>query len=228
MFESKARPINLTQYEHGRLCGVLASCWGNERFQKPALPFDPFVTAVTLHDWHYELIDNVPIGKASDEAWLEVTRKGVEYRHADPIVDILTRLHLKRLLNFGIHVTDEVPELLRMVEDRVVERLPETNHSRAEFEGADLITRLCDFLTFDLHFEKPVSRNCQIFADGVSEDEVAITHAITGPGQATVDPWPFNIPVIEGVLIGFERDGYPADLKPVVIPYTIRQEEKRD
>ena len=34
MFRSKARPIVIPQYEHGRLAGTLAQHWGNDHFDR--------------------------------------------------------------------------------------------------------------------------------------------------------------------------------------------------
>ncbi|MEM7799974.1 MAG: DUF3891 family protein [Chloroflexota bacterium] len=221
MFSSKVRPINLTQFEHGRLCGTLASHWGNERFDKPTIDFETFVTAVTLHDWHYKLIDDTPITLASDEEWLEITNQGVELWFDDPTVDILIKLHIKRLLSFGIHVTDDVPRMIDAVDVRIASRLKETSYTMADFLWADRITRICDFLSFDLHFEKPVSRECQVFANVGSDQETAITHQILGPGEVRVDPWPFDRPEISGFLVAYAREGYPDRLKPQRIPYQI-------
>ena len=50
MFKSKVRPINIPQYEHGRLAGIFALLWGNEAFDRPEFNFDSFVQGVALHE----------------------------------------------------------------------------------------------------------------------------------------------------------------------------------
>ena len=50
MFKSKVRPINVPQYEHGRLSGAFALLWGNEVFDRPEFNFDSFVQGVALHE----------------------------------------------------------------------------------------------------------------------------------------------------------------------------------
>ena len=98
MFKSKVRPIVISQYEHGRLAGTLAAMWGNDDFDKPVIDFTSFVWGVTLHDWHYGVVDNVPIGEANEADWLAMVRKGVDHWFDDPITDIVTKLHMRRLL----------------------------------------------------------------------------------------------------------------------------------
>ena len=223
MFKSKVRPINITQYEHGRMSGELAARWGNGAFDRPEIDFERVVTAVTLHDWHYRLIDDTPIGEASDEAWLAVTRQGVEYRFDDPVVDILVNLHLRRLLGFGIHVTEEVPRLVAEIDRQIEERLPESGYGRDAFEWADKITRFCDFLVFDFCFEKPVERTIGVSARMGDLTETALRTEVKTGGMITVDPWPFAVDHFSGLIIGHKREGYPDKLTPVVVPYSVER-----
>ena len=84
MFLSRTRPVIITQHEHSRLAGICASFWGNESFDRPDLDSTAFVRAVTLHDWQYGLLDNLPIMGAPAVDWLDITRRGVEYRFDNP------------------------------------------------------------------------------------------------------------------------------------------------
>ena len=90
----------IPQYEHGRLAGMLAHHWGNARFERPLLNFASFVQGVALHDWHYPWNDNLPIIGAEEADWLAMTRRGMVLRLADPISDIVAKLHLRRLLSY--------------------------------------------------------------------------------------------------------------------------------
>ena len=144
MFKSKVRPIIIPQYEHGRLAGTLAAMWGNNDFDRPVIDFESFVRGVALHDWHYGVIDNSPIGEANEADWLAMVRKGVEYWFDDPMADIVAKLHLKRLLS-GRN-TSETEILINRIELRITERLPQTRFSRQQFEWADIITCFCDQL----------------------------------------------------------------------------------
>jgi hypothetical protein len=220
MFKSKTRPINIPQYEHGRLSGELAAAWGNEAFDRPAIEMGAFIQGVALHDWHYGPVDNLPIGEASVADWLVAVHRGAELWFADPVTDIVAKLHLKRLISHF-----ESPVLVELgdhIEARVTERLPQTDYSREQFEWAGRITRFCDTLAFDFSFEQPDSKTVTICSRTGKTDTVAVTYAINPPGEITVTPWPFNRPVISGILIGYERAGYPDKLQPTVIQYYCR------
>ena len=217
MFKSKIRPINVPQYEHGRLAGICASHWGNKDFDKPAIHFPSFVQGVTLHDWHFGPIDNLPILEADEADWLIIVRKGIDLWFADPITDIVSKLHLKRLLSS--RNTPEVQRLVTQIDHRIAERLPQTGFSADQFAWADKITAFCDFLALDFSFEKPVSRTFSLYSQVDSSQETAVTYVIKPDGEILVDPWPFNLPSFSGLIIGHERTGYPESLIPHIIPY---------
>ena len=46
-------------------------------------------------------LDNLPIGGIPEEQWLALTRSGFEMTWADPIADLITKMHLKRLTSYG-------------------------------------------------------------------------------------------------------------------------------
>lgn len=172
MFKSKVRPINVPQYEHGRLAGTFASLWGNEDYDKPVIDFASFVQGVALHDSHYGIVDNLPISEANEADWLEMTRKRVEYWFEDPITDLVAKLHLGRLLN-----RQESPEtegLINLIELRIAERLPHTRFSQEQFEWADKITRFCDRLAFDFSFEASRENSRSVYAKANSSKETPI------------------------------------------------------
>jgi hypothetical protein len=219
MFKSKVRAINVPQYEHGRLTGLLASLWGNEQFERPALDFASFVQGVTFHDWGYGVIDNVPILEAAETTWLEVVRKGVGNRFDDPTTDIVAKLHIRRLL--AANLSPERQAYIDEIEGLIARRLPETGHSREQFDWADKITRFCDNIAFDFSFERGVERSYQLYARVDSDVSATVSYQLTGGGDIKVAPWPFSIPSISGIVIGFQRDGYPEELRPEVLPFRL-------
>ena len=87
MFKSKIQPLIIPQYEHGRMSGILAAHWGNDAFDRPAIDFDRWVAGVAFHDWHYGVLDNLPILEASETAWVALTRRAVVEHFDDPIVE---------------------------------------------------------------------------------------------------------------------------------------------
>jgi hypothetical protein len=219
MFKSKVRPIIITQYEHGRFAGTLAALWGNNDFDRPVIDFASFVRGVALHDWHYGVIDNSPIGEATEADWLAMVRKGVDLWFDDPITDIVAKLHLKRLLS-GRN-TPETNSLINRIKLRITERLPQTGFSRQQFEWADKITRFCDQLAFDFSFEEPKEGTQSIFAKVNTTKETPISYKIKPGGNVEIDPWPFSVNAFSGIIIGYQQSGYPEKLTPEVVHFQV-------
>jgi hypothetical protein len=209
----------IPQSEHGRLAGTLASLWGNEHFNRPEMDFAAFVQGVALHDWAYGLVDNLPIGGMSEAEWLELTEKGVANRFDHPVTDIVAKLHLRRLLS-GRDSPDR-RELIGRIDARIAERLPETGTPLELFERVDRITRFCDQLAFDFSFEKPGRDSIQVFTCRGSNLETAVSYQIGSGGEVWVDPWPFSATSISGILIGYQQEGFPEELRPVIVPFRV-------
>lgn len=220
MFESKTRDIIIPQYEHGRLAGVLAQFWGNADFDRPEVPFDAFVRGVALHDWHYGLLDDLSISNASETEWLAMARKGLALHFDDPVTDIITKLHLRRL--FGFRSTPEREAAMAEIDDMVTARLEETECTRAQFEYADRITRFCDYVAFYFAFEAPGEHTFQVGRRVDSVEEEPIYVRLSGDGRLVVNPWPFAAGRLEGIIVGYQAGGYPERLEPLVVPYEIR------
>jgi hypothetical protein len=220
MFKSRVRDIIFPQYEHGRLAGTIARVWGNDDFDRPALDFDAFVAGVTLHDWGYGVIDNLPIGAAPEDEWLEVIRSNVEKRYAHPTTDIIVKLHLRRLLS--MHSSAEREALIAEVDERINGRLDEGEVPLAIYQRADKITQFCDMLSFSFCFEELGQRTYEVFQQQGAAETLDITFEIRPGGEIIVDPWPFSIPIISGVTYAFESAGYSGTLNPLVVPYYIQ------
>jgi hypothetical protein len=219
MFKSKVRPIVISQYEHGRLAGTLAAIWGNNDFDRPVIDFLAFVRGVTLHDWHYGVIDNLPIGEGSEDDWLATVRKGVAYWIDDPITDIVVKLHIKRLLN-GRNTRD-TEILMNHIELRITERVPQTPFSRQQFEWADKITRFCDQLAFDFSFETPMEATYSVYTKVNTNQETSVSYKIKPGGQIEVTPWPFSVNTFSGIMIGYQQADYPETLTPEVVHFHV-------
>jgi hypothetical protein len=78
-------------------------------------------------------------------------------------------------------------------------------------ETADAITNVCDVVSFEFCFEAPSKR-----------DVCGHRVVLDGHGRVTVDPWPFELPRLLGLVTAFAADGYPDRLVPVVVPYEVR------
>ena len=220
MFKSWTRPIIYTQYEHGRLAGTVARAWGSDSFDRPALDFDAFVAGVTLHDWGYGILDNLPIGAAPEDAWLEVIRNNVEKRFSHPTTDIIVKLHLRRLLS--LHVSPEREALIAQIDELIDGRLGESKAPLETYQRADKITQLCDMISFAFCFESPGRYTYEVFNRQDSAETTDITYEIRPGGEVLVDPWPFSVPIISGVAYALEHQGYPETLNPLVVPFHIQ------
>jgi hypothetical protein len=219
MFKSTERSILYTQYEHGRLAGTLARQWGNAAFDRPALDFEAFADGITLHDWGYGVLDNLPVAEGREEEWLQIIHRGVTFRHDSATTDIVTKLHMRRLLSWERSPDREA--LIAEIDRRVAERLPETGAPLEEFQRADKITQLCDMISFDFCFEAPRQRAFDVYPRQDSDEITAVGYEVRPGGEVRVDPWPFAVSDITGILYAFEREIYPGTLNPLIVPFYI-------
>ncbi len=217
MFKSKQRDIVITQYEHGRLSGILAAHWGNDRFARPAIDFASFVKGVTFHDRGYGLIDNAPIDGVPVEAWLAIQKAGIDLRYADAVADIVALLHIRRLLN--LDSTPERQALMGLADERIEARLSQVPYTRVQFVAADRITRFCDDLAFHFSFENICTVTHQV--SQAADEKLEITSHIESDGLIRVDPWPFNVPSLSGFVIAYEAAGYPDRLEPLLVDFRL-------
>jgi hypothetical protein len=133
------------QAEHARLAGAIALAWGNDRFARPALPFDAFVRGVTLHDRGYGQLDADGIGEVALDRWIGIQRAGFASRGEEPVVDLVVALHIHRLVAGGdAEMTAALPALHRAA-----------GVDESDAADADRITNLCDRIAFDFCVEEP-------------------------------------------------------------------------
>jgi hypothetical protein len=73
------------------------------------------------------------------------------------------------------------------------------------------VTNVCDVISLMFSFEE------------ADEREVRGYHvAADGLGAIEVDPWPFAVSRLAGLVAGFAADGYPARLVPVPMAYDVQ------
>ena len=219
MFKSKRRPIVVPQSEHARLSGMLAALWGNDDFDKPVFDFQSFVLGVTLHDRGYGSIDNNPIGEMTDEAWFKTQRDGIQQGVENPVANIPSLLHMRRLLTFS-HRQNTQP-LIDLANQHIGQSLAHTSHTLEEFEWADHITRICDRMAFGFSFEAPEEVERPVCQRLDSDETTVVSFSLDGSGTIHVDPWPFSVEHYAGFIIGYELEGYPQRLEPLVLPFAI-------
>lgn len=202
MFRSRRRPVVFPQADHARFAGVLAAEWG----EPPAgLPFAPFVRGVAEHDRGYGEHDVADIEGVDDATWIAIQRRGFAPRGEDAVVDLVAALHVRRLLSRNDPVATEEA-------DAVIESLlPLAGVTREQADVADAVTNVCDVISFEFCFEAP------------SEREVRGRQLVLdGEGDVTVDPWPFRLPQLTGLVTAYEAGGYPERLAPLAVPFRAR------
>jgi hypothetical protein len=144
----------------------------------------------------------------SSEHWVAIQRRGFEPRGDDPVVDLVVALHGRRLLSSQ---GDEHERAAHAdVEALIPSLLEAAGVTREQAEAGDVITNVCDVISFEFCFEELVER--EIRGHRVSLDE---------QGVIEVDPWPFAVPQLSGVVTAFEAAGYPRRLVPVVTPFEL-------
>jgi hypothetical protein len=187
-------------------------------FERPPVPFESFLTGVGLHDRAYGPLDNLPIGEIPEADWLALTHSGFEMTWADPVADLITKMHLKRLASYGS--APARPALTAEMGQAIQAKIEQHGLDAALFERIDCITNLCDRIAFDFCFEAPAEGEVRIFPRNDRKEEVVVGYLVED-GMIRVDPWPFGVESHTGYLVGYRLDGYPAVLEPVLVAYRI-------
>lgn len=220
MFKSKQRPIVVPQWEHQKLAGTLALLWGNTEFERPPVAFESFVTGVGLHDRAYGMLDNLPIGEFPEDQWQALTQRGFETTWSDTVADSIAKMHLARLVSYGDAPARQAQA--RSMREAIHRLVREHGLDYALFERIDRITNLCDQVAFDFCFEAPASGKVQIFPKNDYDKQVEVSYTIDG-SIITLDPWPLSGEHHTGYLVGYQLEGYPERLEPVLLPYQLRR-----
>ncbi len=220
MFKSKQRPVAIPQWEHQKLAGTLALLWGNAEFERPPAPFESFLTGIGLHDRAYGPLDNLPIGEIPEEVWLALTRSGFEMAWADPVADLITKMHLKRLASYGRAPARQA--MAAEMAQAAQAKIEQHGLDATTFERIDHITNLCDRIAFDFCFEVPTEGEVRIFPRNDRDEEITVGYRIQD-GTIRVDPWPFGVESHTGYLVGYQLEGYPTVLEPVMVRYQLVQ-----
>jgi hypothetical protein len=203
------------------MAGAIASLWGNENFERPALDFPAFVKGVALHDWGYGLIDNLPIGESPQTKWLRAIRRGVRHPFEPAVTDVIIKLHLRRLL--AAKDTPPRRKLIAEVDALIPALLQKSEHPLSDFAWADRITNFCDYIAFYFAFEESFEKTFNVFSQLGTQNETGIHLVISGHEEIVVEPWPFGVKSYQGFIYAYTAEGYPQVLNPILLPYRLVQ-----
>ncbi|MFG0258296.1 MAG: DUF3891 family protein [Phycisphaerales bacterium JB043] len=223
MFRLRSPDVVVSQHEHSRISGELARRWGNERFDTPELDTNAFVAGVTLHDWHYGVQDTLSldaehVSRRDEETWRDwvaVHARSSELRMDDPIVEIVAKMHIRRLLDDVDR--DDAERVRRTLESRIDELIASSAIPRQRFEWADHITRACDLLAFYLFREDHTSGEFEVPTRAGSLETIQMRYEMGIGTDIRVDPWPFDRDAIELNYVAYDRDSYPSTQRPVMM-----------
>ena len=220
MFKSKRRSIVIPQSEHLKLVGTLAMLWGNDEFDAPPIERSSMITGMGLHDRGYGYLDNHPIGGMGDSEWFPIARRTFYMPCSDVVADTIVKYHFRRLASH-----DESPGRKALADEfsRAIDgQLKEHNLSKELFDRMDRITNLCDSLSFSFCFDVPASGEISVFPRNGEDTEVAVKYLVED-GLISASPWPFSLDRYEGYLVAYKSDGYPEQLDPVILTYTLKR-----
>lgn len=224
MFPSRSRPILYPQLEHGRLAGNLAVLWGNDDFAAPPISRSSLALGVGLHDRGYGPFDNDELPLVPEPRWVELTRRGFYGDWGDPAADLITKLHLRRLVSS--ERTDARRPFLAELDDALAAHAATQGLDLDLFRRIDALTRLCDMVSFDFCFEEPAEGMVGVPVDWENDARVPVRYTVTparddDAARITLDPWPLRVDRYEGYLIAYHREGYPLALRPLAVPYSV-------
>jgi hypothetical protein len=211
--------------EHGRLAGALARLWGNADFAAPPIPRGSLVLGVGLHDRGYGALDDDPLLELAEPRWLEITRRGFYDDCGDAAADLITRLHLRRLVSYDL--TPARGALLAEMDASIARHAADHGLDLALYSRIDALTRLCDSAAFAFCFEEPAQGEVAVSPDWWDAPPVTIRFAVTparddgAPARIALSPWPLGVNRHEGYVIAYRRADYPDRLVPVAIPYEV-------
>lgn len=218
MFLSTIRPILFPQTEHLKLAGALAFLWSNAQFELPPVAHLSMVAGMALHDRAYGCLDDMPIPSPDTARWLALTRRGFFMPCADPLADLITRLHLLRLVSSG-----DTPAHRALADEMravIAQQAAQHHLNLALLHQIDRMNDFCDRVSFDFCREKPVEGQLEVVSNYTRAETRLVRYRIEG-SEITLDPWPLRVSAYEGYIIGYAQEGYPEHTDGIVVPFSI-------
>ena len=144
--------------------------------------------------------------------WFEITRRGFYAPCSDPVADLVTKLHLKRLVGNRAFAAEM---------DQVIQaQFRDHGFSPEQFERLDRITDLCDRIALKFCLEQSATGNVTVFPKNSSTEETKVYFTLQD-GTIGAEPWPFSVERYSTFVIGFAQAGYPETLDPIILPVEL-------
>ena len=115
-------------------------------------------------------------------------------------------MHIRRL------VSNADPALGAELDAAYSARLQAAGISERDAAAADVVTDVCDRISFSFCFEEEGAGTVGSFA-----------YAVTPDGAAGLSPWPLGVQELTETVIGYRADGYPERLDAVERVFSLRQ-----
>ncbi|MSR71344.1 MAG: DUF3891 family protein [Candidatus Taylorbacteria bacterium] len=220
MFISNKNSIVTPQSEHARLSATIAMLWGNSDFEKTTLPQDSFVRGVLFHDRGFGSHDNYSLGNLSKEERELTLIDGILKASNDPVADIVTLLHIKRLTK--MYPPEQIKEIADLCDKTLELKMKTSKFSKEEFTFADRITELADDIAFDFAFGDEDGGEASVLKKHDDKEFTQIKFTIQGI-TISMNPWPLSVDHYEGFIIGYEKEGYPQVLNSQLINFILKK-----
>lgn len=220
MFVSKRNNIVFPQSEHVKLATILAQHWGNDLFEKPPVPHESFIKAVSSHDNGYGHYDISAVGQQTEDAIERLWRRCTDQNLNDIYAELIIKRHFMRLTS----IYPVFPKLVALHQE--LEEEIETLYKSHEldphiFDVTDTVMNACDAVSFSFCQEETASRTLEVYAALAEDSRITMTYSIDDNHSVTIDPYPLDEAIITGHLIGYDKSDYPNILLPNEINYQI-------
>ncbi len=195
----------VTQWEHSRLSGTIASFLG----AASGVSNPPLCGAIALHDWpHFPgtgVADVIEIGHKSIAQQQALLSRLSQPLPLGALTELIVRLHWQRLSQDDAELQDAIDE------QRIDSLRQQLGLSLAQMKRIDQWTDLCDMFAFYLSRGDSAEGNCEL-AD--PQDQVAwdLSWTVT-PTHLDIRGLPLPADC-EVSLLAFDADGYPGVLQP--------------
>jgi hypothetical protein len=226
MFLSKRNDLIYPQSEHVALATVIATHWGNDRFEKPPVPRASFIRAVANHDNGYGHYDTNVIGEQTEENLVRLWKRSTDQALNDPFAEIIIKRHFMRLAAFyTINATFPlVSKFHDELETTIQELYKKHNVTKHIFDVTDTVMNACEAISFSFCLGETVVRELDVYPNATGDHKITITFSIHQNHTIVINPYPLDEAVITGTIRAYDKTDYPKILLPNEINFQLMKQ----